>query len=201
MVRRHDGRAEHPQMMLKTFRGHLQADAYAGYDELCRPGGVIEVGCWEHARRKIWDIHQAKAPAVTAELLERIGGLYVVEEDVRGQPPDIRSSTRQSRSKPQLEELKRRMEVLRMQLSSKRALAVAVTYALNRWQALTCYLDDERLEIDNLVAERALRGVAIGRRNWFFAGSKTGGQRAAAVYLIIETASSTALSLSPISPT
>jgi transposase len=110
-----------------------------------------------------------------------------VEEGVRGQPPDTRRATRQERSKPQLDELKARMEEIRAKLSTKSALAVAIAYALKRWPALTRYLDDGRLEIDNLIAERALRGVAIGRRNWLFTGSKAGGERAAAIYTIIET--------------
>jgi hypothetical protein len=182
-----DRRAEHPRTMLKDFRGHLQADAYAGYDELYRSGRVMEVACWGHARRKIFDVHESQASAVTAELLERIGGLFAVEEKVRGQPPDVRRAARQSQSRPQLDELKPRMEEIRAKLSAKSALAVAISYALKRWPALTRYLDDGRLEIDNLIAERALRGVAIGRRNWLFAGSRAGGERAAAIYSIIES--------------
>ena len=182
-----DRRAEHPQTMLKDFRGYLQADAYAGYQELYRTNRVVEVACWGHARRKIFDLHQTKPTAVTTELLERIGALYGVEEAVRGQPPDIRRDARQTQSTPQLEDLKASMEAVRAKLSAKSALAVAIHYALKRWPALTRYLDDGRLEIDNLVAERAIRGIAIGRRNWLFAGSKAGGERAAAIYSIIET--------------
>jgi transposase len=182
-----DRKAEHPQSMLKTFEGHLQADAYGGYDALYKSNRIFEVGCWGHARRKIWDLHQSKPTAATTELLERIGGLYAVEEQVRGQPPDIRCEARQSQSKPQLDGLRRQMEATRLQLSAKSSLAVAITYALKRWVALTRYIDDGRLEIDNLIAERAIRGVAIGRRNWLFAGSKAGGDRAAAIYSIIET--------------
>ena len=121
---------------------------------------------------------------MTTELLERIARLYSVEEDMRGQPPDTRRARRQAQSKPQLDELKARMEA---NLSAKSTLAAAITYALKRWPALTRYCEDGRLEIDNLIAERALRGVAIGRRNWLFAGSKAGGERAAAIYSIIET--------------
>ena len=124
---------------------------------------------------------------MTTELLERIARLYSVEEDVRGQPPDTRRATRQARSKRQLDELKARMEAIRAKLSAKSTLAVAITYALKRWPALTRYCEDGRLEIDNLIAERALRGVALGRRNWLFAGSKVGGERAASIYSIIET--------------
>ena len=176
-------RENHSQTMLKDFRGYLQADAYAGYEELYRTNRIVEVACWGHARCKIFDLHQTKPTAVTTELLERIGGLYAVEEAVRGQPPDIRRDARQTQSAPQLDQLKARMEAIRAKLSAKSALAVA----LKRWPALTRYLDDGRLEIDNLVAERAIRGIAIGRRNWLFAGSKAGGERAAAIYSIIET--------------
>lgn len=182
-----DRRAEHPQTILKDFRGHLQADAYTGYDQLYRSGRVIEVACWGHARRKIFDLHQTKSTAITTELLERIARLYSVEESVRGHPPDVRRAARQSQSKPHLGELKVRMEAIRAKLSAKSALAVAISYALKRWAALTRYCDDGRLEIDNLIAERALRGVAIGRRNWLFAGSRAGGERAAAIFSIIET--------------
>jgi transposase len=182
-----DRRAEHPKSMLKDFRGYLQADAYPGYDDLYRTGRIVEVACWGHARRKIFDLHESKPTVVTTELLERIARLYSVEEDVRGQPPDTRRATRQAQSKPQLDELKARMEAIRAKLSAKSTLAVAITYALKRWPALTRYCEDGRLEIDNLIAERALRGVAIGRRNWLFAGSKAGGERAAAIYSIIET--------------
>ena len=182
-----DRRAEHPKSILKDFRGHLQADAYAGYDELYHSGRVIEVACWGQARRKIFDLHQTQASPVTTELLDRIGGLFAVEEKVRGQPPDVRHAARQSQSKPQLDELKARMEEIRAKLSAKSALAVAIAYALKRWPALIRYCENGRLEIDNLIAERALRGVAIGRRNWLFTGSKAGGERAAAIYTIIET--------------
>jgi transposase len=182
-----DRRAEHPKSMLKSFRGYLQADAYSGYDDLYRTGRIVEVACWGHARRKIFDLHENRPTAVTTELLERIARLYSVEEAVRGQPPDTRRATRQARSKPQLDELKARMEAIRAKLSAKSTLAVAITYALKRWPALTRYCEDGRLEIDNLIAERALRGVALGRRNWLFAGSKAGGERAASIYSIIET--------------
>lgn len=103
-----DRRAEHPQTMLRDFCGHLQADAYAGYEELYRSGRIIEVACWGHARRQ--------ASAITTELLERIGGLFAVEKKVRGQSPDIRRAARQSQSKPQLDELKARMEEIRAKL-------------------------------------------------------------------------------------
>jgi hypothetical protein len=136
--------------------------ALRSFMECCGLDSCVS-GAWQrrghvlgHARRKIWDVHQTKATAATSELLERIGGLYTVAQEVRGHPPDIRRGARQLRSKPQLEELKERMEAIRAKLSAKSALTVAITYALKRWLALTRYVDDRRLEIDNL--------VAIGRR-------------------------------------
>ena len=101
--------------------------------------------------------------------------------------PDVRRAARQTQSRPQIDDLQARMLAIRAKLSAKSGLAIALHYALKRWQALTRYLDDGRLEIDNLIAERAIRGIAIGRRNWLFAGSKAGGERAAAIYSIIET--------------
>jgi transposase len=126
-----DRRAEHPKLMLKDFHGYLQADAYPGYDDLYRTGHIVEVACWGHARRKIFDLHENRPTAVTTELLERIARLYSVEEDVRGQPPDTRRARRQAQSKPQLDELKVRMEAIRAKLSAKSTLAVASLMRLN----------------------------------------------------------------------
>jgi transposase len=127
-----DRRAEHPRTILKDFRGHLQADAYPGYDELYRSGHVIEVACWGHARRQIYDLHEKKATPATTELLERIAGLFRVEDKVRGQPPDLRRAARQSQAKPQIDELKARMQAFRAKLSAKSDLAGAIDYALPR---------------------------------------------------------------------
>ena len=182
-----DRRGIHPVEELKAYRGYLQADGYAGYDALYESGKVIEVACFGHARRKIWDIHQTKPSAITTELLERIAVLYKIEAQIRGQPAVQRKAMRQSASKPRLEELHARMIEIYGQLSAKSEMAKAIAYSLNRWDALIRFLDDGRLEIDNLIAERALRGVAIGRRNWLFAGSQIGGERAAQIYTIIET--------------
>ena len=182
-----DRKGEHPQRILKDFKGFLQADAYAGYEELYRRGAIVEVACWAHARRKIFDLHDAAPTETTTGLMEQIRQLYALEGEIRGQPPDVRLAKRQAEGKPLLDRLKTSMEAARSKLSSKSELARALAYALARWPALVRHLDDGRLEIDNLVAERALRGIAIGRRNWLFAGSKAGGERAAAIYSIIET--------------
>lgn len=180
-----DRTAAHPLAHLAGFRGFLQADAYAGYDGLYR-GGVTEVACWAHFRRKIFDLHERTSTPLTTDILERIGALYAVEA-VRGQPPDIRHRARQERTKPQVEALRAVLDTALRRLSPKSDMAKAIAYGTKRWLALSRFLDDGRLEIDNNIAERALRGVAIGRRNWLFAGSRVGGERAAAIYTVIQT--------------
>ena len=181
-----DRTAAHPLTHLAGFRGFLQADAYAGYDGLYR-GGVTEVACWAHFRRKIFDLHERTSTPLTTDILERIGALYAVEAEVRGQPPDIRHRARQERSKPLVEALREVLDTALRRLSPKSDMAKAILYGTKRWPALSRFLDDGRLEIDNNIAERALRGVAIGRRNWLFAGSRVGGERAAAIYTVIQT--------------
>ena len=152
-----DRRGIHPLEELKQFQGYLQADGYAGYDAIYARGKVIEVACFGHARRKIWDLHQSKPSAITSELLERIAALYKIEEAIRGQPAEERKVVRQSKSKPRLDELRARMLEILTRLSAKSEMAKAIAYSLNRWDALTRFLEDGRLEIDNLIAERALR--------------------------------------------
>ncbi|BCA63476.1 transposase [Sphingomonas sp. HMP9] len=181
-----DRTAAHLLAHLAGFRGFLQADAYAGYDGLYR-GGVTEVACWAHFRRKVFDLHERTATPLTTDILERIGALYAVEAEVRGQPPDIRHRARQEHSKPLIEALREVLDAALRRLSPKCDMAKAIAYGTKRWAALTRFLDDGRLEIGNNIAERALRGVAIGRRNWLFAGSRVGGERAAAIYTVIQT--------------
>lgn len=182
-----DRTGAHPQAELASFTGHLQADAYAGYDKLYQSGRVIEVACWAHCRRKIFDIHQAKPTALTTHILERIGALYAIEADVRGRPPDVRWRARQDRTAPLIADLRAALNDALRRLSPKSAMAKAIVYGTKRWTALTRFLDDGRLEIDNNIAERSLRGIAVGRRNWLFAGSRVGGERAAAICTVIET--------------
>lgn len=121
-------------------------------------------------------------------MLERIGQLYEIEAEVRGQQSDIRRRSRQDRTKPLIDELRQALDDALRRLSPKSEMAKAIAYGRKRWVALTRFLDDGRLEIDNNIAERAIRSVALGRKNWLFAGSKAGGDRAAAIYSIIETA-------------
>jgi transposase len=182
-----DRRGEHPRQHLKNFTGALQADAYAGFHHLYG-NHIYEAACWAHARRKFHDIHLAHASPTTTEALTRIGALYAIEDEVRGKPVDVRLSVRQTRARPLLEDLRRWMEKALRSLSSKSETAAAIRYALSRWRALTRYADDGLLEIDNSAAERALRAVALGRKNFLFVGSDCGGERAAAMYTLIGSA-------------
>ena len=182
-----DRKGEHPRQHLMSFRGALQADAYAGFHHLYS-GDIYEVACWAHARRKFHEIHAVHASPTTTEALARIAALYAIEEEIRGKPADLRLSIRQTRARPLIDDLHDWMEKSLRSLSPKSETAGAIRYALSRWRALTRYIDDGRLEIDNSAAERALRAVALGRKNYLFAGSDAGGDRAAAFYSLIGTA-------------
>ena len=183
-----DRKGEHPRQHLKNFKGALQADAYAGFHHLYGNGAIYEVACWAHARRKFHDIHAIHASPITTEVLARIGALYRIEEEVRGKPAELRREVRQTRVRPLLDELHKWMEKVLRSLSTKSETAGAIRYALSHWRALTRYIDEGLLEIDNSAAERALRAVALGRKNYLFAGSDAGGDRAAAFYSLIGSA-------------
>ena len=183
-----DRKGEHPRQHLKDFKGALQADAYAGFHHLYGDGAIYEVACWAHARRKFHEIHAIHASPATTEALERIRDLYVIEDQIRGKPADLRLAIRQTRARPLLDDLRKWMEKALHSLSSKSETAGAIRYALSRWRALTRYTEDGLLEIDNSAAERALRAVALGRKNYLFAGSDCGGERAAAMYSLIGSA-------------
>ena len=182
-----DRKGERPKAHLASFVGILQADAYAGFDRLYGER-IQEAACWAHVRRKFYDIHVAHTSPIAAEALERIGRLYGIEAEIRGRPSDERRQVRQTRAGPELEALNAWLHATVTTLSKKSELAVAIRYALSLWTALTRYRDDGRLEIDNNAAERALRAVALGRKNWLFAGSDDGGERAAAIYSLLGTA-------------
>jgi transposase len=182
-----DRKGEHPRQHLKNFNGALQADAYAGFHHLYG-NHIYEAACWAHARRKFHEIHVVHASPTTTEALARIGALYQIEDEIRGRPADLRLSIRQSRARPLLDELRTWMEKALRSLSSKSETAGAIRYALSRWRALTRYTEDGLLEIDNSAAERALRAVALGRKNFLFCGSDCGGERAAAMYSLIGSA-------------
>jgi transposase len=182
-----DRKGEHPERHLREFCGTLQADAYAGFNQLYENGRIQEAACWAHVRRKFYDLQQAHASPTATEALERIGALYGIEKEIRGRPPQERRQVRQARSKPLLDSLRQWFETTLLKLSRKSDTTVAIRYAISRWDALVRYSDDGRLEIDNNAAERALRAVALGRKNYLFAGSDSGGERAAAIYSLIGT--------------
>lgn len=182
-----DRKAERPRAHLAPFAGILQADGYAGFDQLYGER-IQEAACWAHVRRKFYDVHVANTSPIAAEALARIGRLYGIESEIRGRPPDDRRLVRQSRAGPELAALHAWLHSVLPTLSNKSELAIAIRYALSRWTALTRYRDDGRIEIDNNAAERGLRAVALGRKNWLFAGSDDGGERASAIYSLLGTA-------------
>jgi transposase len=182
-----DRKGERPRAHLASFTGILQADAYAGFERLYGER-IQEAACWAHVRRNLYEIHVAMASPIAAEALNRIGRLYFIESEVRGRPPPERVQVRQARAGPELESLHTWVGSVLPTLSKKSELATAIRYALSRWTALTRYRDDGRVELDNNTAERALRCVALGRKNWLFAGSDDGGERAAAIFTLIGTA-------------
>ena len=181
-------KGEHPLGHLLGFAGVLQADAYAGYDRLFEDGHIVEAACWAHARRKYFEIHerQDEMPGTLAhQALQRISALYGVEKEIRGQPIDERYRQRQSRSRPLLDEMYRWLNDSLSQLSAKSPMALAIGYSRSNWRALTRYCDDGRIEMDNNAAERALRTVVLGRKNYLHFGSDAGGERAAVIYSLI----------------
>jgi hypothetical protein len=183
-----DRKGEHPERHLREFHGTLQADAYAGFQQLYESGRMQEAACWAHVRRKFYDLQQAHALPVSTEALERIAALYGIEKEIRGQPPEARRTVRQERSKPLLASLREWFEAALPKLSRKSDTTAAIRYALTRWDALVRYCDNGQIEIDNNAAERSLRAVALGRKNYLFAGSDAGGERAAAIYSLIGSA-------------
>ncbi len=183
-----DRKGERPGQHLKLYRAALQADAYAGFHHLYDGGAIYEVACWAHARRKFHEIHIAHPSPTTSEAIKRIAALYAIEAEIRGSRAEIRKATRQARARPLLDGMHTWLEATLAKLSTKSDTAAAIRYALSRWRALTRYVDDGKLEIDNNAAERALRVVALGRKNFLFAGSDSGGERAAAIYSLLGTA-------------
>ena len=185
-----DRKGQHPQDHLKKFSGTLQADGYAGFNALYErsKNPLIEAACWAHARRKFYDVHQATDSPLALQAMHRIGELYGIEEQIRGQPPDVRQQVRQAHAGPKLDALKTWLHDTLAKISKKSELSSAIRYTLSRWAALTRYRDDGHLEIDNNAAERALRAVALGRKNYLFAGSDAGGERAAVIYSLTGSA-------------
>jgi transposase len=177
-----DRKGENPRQHLKLYKGALQADAYAGFQQLYQAGTIVEVACWAHTRRKFHEIHIAHASPITTEVIERIAALYAIEAEIRRSTAEIRRTIRQARPRPLLDSLFLWLEKTLAQLSRKSDTAGAIRYALSRRSALTRYADNGQLEIGNNTAERALRVVALSRKNYLFCGSDAGGERAARIY-------------------
>jgi len=182
-----DRKAERPQAHLRSFVGILQADAYSGFSPLYASGRITEAACWAHARRHYYDVYVMDRSPIAAEALERIGELYRIEREIRGELPAIRLQMRQVQAIPVLTQLHTWLTSTMRGLSVKSPLAGAIQYTLNRWAALTCYAHDGRVEIDNNAAERAIRALVFGRRNYLFTGSDAGGETAARLYSLIGT--------------
>jgi transposase len=182
----------HPETHLAGYAGLMQADAYAGFNRLYeasrKPGPIIEVGCWAHARRKFFEIARLKKAPIATEAVAQIDELFAIEREINGLAADQRKAVRNERSRPLVEALHAFLQERRAKLSGKSETAKAIDYSLKRWQVFTCFLDDGRLCMSNNAAERELRAVALGRKNWTFAGSDEGGRRAAAIYTLIQTA-------------
>ena len=183
-----DRKGKWPQEHLAHYRGTLQADGYAGYNALYKTGRVHEAACWAHVRRKFFDVDKAQPESFAATALAYIARLYVVEKEIKGQLPAHRASVRQARAGPIVAELKEQLRSTLSRIPRKMPLAQAIHYALVRWEALTRYIDDGVLEIDNNPIEREIRPIALGRKNYMFAGSDAGGERAAMLYSLINTA-------------
>ena len=183
-----DRKGAHPQQHLRDFTGTLQADAYAGFNQLYENGRIQEAACWAHVRRKFYELMEAHKSPIATEAVERIAALYAIENEIRGRAPDERRQVRQARSRPLLDAMHDWLEASLAKLSKKSDTSAAIRYALALWGALVRFCDDGRIEIDNNIAERALRTVAIGRKNYLFAGSDRGGERAATFYSLIGTA-------------
>ena len=186
-----DRRGEHPQGFLGRYTGVLQADAYSGFGQLYKPGRpsgpILEASCWAHGRREFFQIAELRKAPMALEAVRRIDALFAIEREINGASHEQRLAVREARSRPLVIDLERWMRENRRKLSPKVEMAKAFDYMLRRWASFTRFIDDGRICLSNNAAERAIRGIAVGRRNWTFAGSDTGGHRAAALYTLIET--------------
>ena len=186
--------AEHAHVLLGSCRGFLHADGYAGFNNLFADDPktgkprLTEVACWAHARRNIYEVYESTASPLAKEALERIADLFAIEARINGRSPAERLAVRQREAVPLLTEFKSFLDKALTEISGKSTLAKAIRYALTRWTALTRYTTDGRLEMTNNAVERAIRPLALTRKNYLFAGADSGGIRAAAMYTLIETA-------------
>jgi transposase len=182
-----DRKAERPIAHLTGFTGVLQVDGYVGYRALAERGAVELAFCWSHVRRRFYELAAAGPAPIASEALARIGQLYAVEKDIRGRSAEERSILRQEKSLPIIQELepwlRNKLEII----SQKTKLAEAIRYTLSRWQGLTHFIEDGRIEIDSNVVEGSIRPIALNRKNALFAGSDSGGEHWAIIASLIET--------------
>ncbi len=178
---------EHARRFLDEYQGALMVDDYAGYKALFAKG-VTELGCWAHARRKFFDLHAASGSAIAREAMAHIAGLYRIEAEATAMTSEARHAHRQQHAVPKLQVLKAWLDELRPQVAGNSGTAKAMDYTLRRWAALARYVDDGAHPIDNNPIENAIRPIALGRKNWLFAGLETAGRRAAAIMGLLATA-------------
>jgi len=178
---------KHASAFLEDWSGTLLVDDFAGYKQLIGEQ-ITEAGCWAHARRKFFELHKANQSQIAVQALEQIGQLYEIERQMQGAPADERLRMRQQQSRPVVDKLKSWLTDNRTKVPEGSATAKAIDYSLRRWQALTVFVDNAQLPIDNNWVENQIRPIALGRKNWLFAGSLRAGQRAAAVMSLIQTA-------------
>ena len=181
----------HPETFLRTWSGIMQADAYAGFNRLYEPGRlpgpILEAACWAHWRRKFYELAALKKAPIAIEAVTRIDAIFAIERTLNGSSSSTRQAVRHQTIKPLVDDLVAWLREHRARLSSKTDTAKAIDYGLKRMPAFARFLDEGRICLSNNAAERAMRCVAMGRKNWTFAGSDAGGRRAAAIYTLIET--------------
>jgi transposase len=182
-----DRKAERPIIHLAGFTGILQVDGYAGYRALAKSGSVQLAFCWAHVRRHFYELAVGGPAPIASEALKRIAALYAIEAECRGRGPDERRALRQEKSRPILDALEHWLKAKLALISQKTKLADAIRYALSRWEGLTRFIDDGRIEIDSNVVERSIRPIALNRKNALFAGSDGGGEHWAVIASLIET--------------
>ena len=183
---------EHAERQLAKYAGIVQADAYSGFNGLFvegrKPGPIVEAACWAHSRRKFFELARLRKMPIAIEAVVRIDALFAIEREINGKSAVERKAARQARSKPLVASFETWLRAERKKLSAKGPLAKAIDYQFNHWAAFTRCLDDGRICMSNNAAERSVRGIAVGRRNWTFCGSDTGGHRAAVMFTLVETA-------------
>ena len=182
-----DRKAERPITHLAGFKGILQVDGYGGYRALADRGDVQLAFCWSHVRRRFYELAAAGPAPIASETLQRIAGLYAIEKDIRGRSAEERRIVRQDSSRPIIDELEPWLRAKLGLISQKTKLAEAIRYALSRWDGLTRFLDDGRIEIDSNIVERSIRPIALNRKNALFAGSDGGAEHWAVIASLIET--------------